>query len=121
MKMYRLIVGSAVLGSAVLLVGCATTRTTVIPKNNGIYQVVGTARNSADSQQGAIKKATEVCQKASKRLTVVANKTKYQGAGKEMGAITSVVSSAAFMNGNVNLPSAKSDTDYKTVVTFRCS
>ncbi|EKD91789.1 MAG: hypothetical protein ACD_29C00374G0001 [uncultured bacterium] len=70
---------------------------------------------------GAVKKANEVCTKQGKKLVVLSHKTKYQGAGKELGTVTSMASQAAFMIGNVaGVPTSKTATDYKTTLEFEC-
>lgn len=108
------------LGTFIFLTSCATVQTTVIPKADGNYQVIATAQNSADAQQGAINKATKVCQEQGKNLVVKKNRTIYQGSGKELGDISQALSTAATMNGNTFIPTTKTATDYKTVTTFKC-
>ncbi len=116
------ILSLTLLGSTALLIlgGCSSLKTTVIPQGNHSYQLIATSDSSADSQQGAIKKASEICQSQGKRLVVTKNKTIYQGANKELGVITDTISKASFMNGGASLPSTKTATDYKTTVSFKC-
>ncbi len=108
------------LGTVMFLTGCSTVQTTVIPKAHGKYQVIATAENSADAQKGAINKATKVCQEQGKKLVVEKNQTTYHGSGKELGDISQALSSAAAMNSNTFIPTTKSNTDYKTITTFKC-
>ena len=107
-------------GTISILTGCSTVQTTVIPRANGNYEVIATAANSASAQQGAIDKATKVCQQQSKSLIVKKNHTVYQGAGKELGELSQAFSTAASMNSNTYVPTTKSTTDYKTTTTFQC-
>lgn len=109
------------LGTVTFLAGCSTVQTTVIPKSHGKYQVIATAENSANAQKGAIDKASKVCQQQGKKLVVEKNQTIYQGSGKELGNISQALSTAAAMNTNTFVPTTKSNTDYKTVTTFKCA
>ena len=118
MRKISLILGT--LGTVIFLASCSTVQTTVIPKAHGNYEVIATAQNSANAQRGAINKATKVCQEQGKILVVKKNRTIYQGSGKELGDISQALSTAAAMNTNTLLPSTKTNTDYKTVTTFKC-
>ena len=104
-----------------ILVSCSSIQTTVIPKAQGHYQVIATANNSADARKGAIDQANKVCRQQSKQLVVSKAGTTYQGSGKELGDISQAVSSAAFANSGVFVPTTKTNTDYRTTVTFKCN
>jgi len=119
--MNKLYASIAVLVTAGVLTSCSSVQTTVIPKAQGNYQVIATANNSANAQQGAVDKANKVCQQQNKRLTVTKNHTVYQGSGKELGDITQAVSTAATLNTGAFIPTTKTNTDYKTTVTFKCA
>ncbi len=103
-----------------LLTACTTATTTVIPMDNGTYQAVTTARNTADAQQDSIAKATDTCQQQKKQLAVIGSRTQYQGSGKELGSITEAMSSASFMNKGPYIPSSETNQDYRTITEFKC-
>ena len=108
------------LGLASLLAACTTATTTVIPMDNGTYQAVTTARNTADAQQDSIQKATDTCQQQNKKLAVIGSRTQYQGSNKELGSITEAMSQASFMNKGPFIPSSETNQDYRTITEFKC-
>ncbi len=110
----------ATLGLSALLAACSTATTTVLPMDNGTYQAVTTARNTADAQQDSIQKATATCQQQNKKLAVIGSRTQYQGSGKELGSITEAMRSASFMNGGPFIPSSETNEDYRTITEFKC-
>ena len=118
--MHKVYLYAALVGIVIILASCSTVQTTVIPRANGNYEVIATAANSASAQQGAIDKATKVCQQQNKSLIVKKNHTIYQGAGKELGELSQAFSTAASMNSHTYVPTTKSTTDYKTTTTFQC-
>ena len=105
--------------STTVLFGCSTLKTTVFPGKNN-YTVVATAKDGATARQGAIQKATQVCSSQGKRLVVLRRNTVYQGAGKQLGAISKVASEASFFSGGPTFSSTESAADYKTVIVFNC-
>lgn len=116
-RVYQL---SLIVLGIVVLEGCSTVQTTVLPQANDHYQVIATARNSAEAQQGAVAKAGKVCSDQQKKLVVISNHEKYQGSSKQLAVISDVADQAAMMAGVVGAPSTRTNTDYKVIVDFRC-
>ena len=110
----------SLIAATAAMTACSTLQTTVIPQSQNKFTVVATAEDSSTAINGAIKKAQSVCTNQGKSLTVTSHQTHYQGAGKTLGAISSLVSTAAFMNDNVNVPSTQGTEDYKSTVVFEC-
>ncbi len=102
------------------MTACSTLRTTVIPQSQNKYTVVATAESGSTAIDGAIKKSQKVCTKQGKKLVVINHKTKYQGAGKTLGTVSSIVSQVAFEASNTYVPSTKGAEDYKSIVNFEC-
>lgn len=104
------------------MTACSTLRTTVIPQSQNKYTVVATAENNSTAINGAVKKAQKVCTNQGKKLVVISHQTNYQGAGagKQLGAVTHMVSQVAFAAGDLDVASTKSDEDYKSTVVFKC-
>lgn len=102
------------------LTGCALSDTAIVPMGNDQYKMVSTARSERNSLQGAINKATEMCQERKKRLVVLNSKTVYQGIDKEAGAAANVaLAVAATLTHTAPVSTTRSD-DYKTTLTYRC-
>lgn len=111
---------STLVSVTVLMSACSTLRTTVIPQSNNQYTVVATAEKGSTAINGGIKKAEKICKGQGKKLVVVSHKTKYQGAGKELGAVTGMVSQVAFATGDLTGVTSKTAEDYKSTVVFEC-
>lgn len=106
---------------AVLMAACSTLQTTVIPQSQNKYTVIATAEEGSTAINGGIKKAQMVCTNQGKKLVVISHNTKYQGAGKTLGTVTSMVSQVAFATGDLNsVASTKGAEDYKSTVVFEC-
>ncbi len=104
-----------------IITGCVDlNNSVVIPMEGNKYSVVSSADSDSNSIRAAMYKATGVCGEQNKNLVVLSNHTTYQGAGKELGAITKIAHDVAFFNSGLVIPSSKSDEDYKTTVIFRC-
>ena len=55
------------------------------------------------------------------KLMVLDTNSVYQGAGKQLGAITKMASQASFMTGGpMGLPNSKEAEDYKVTMQFNC-
>lgn len=122
MKTNKKIVFITMLLSAAGLTACSTLKTTVIPQAQNQYTVIATAEDESTVMNGAIKKAQTVCKNnQNKQLVVISHQTKYQGAGKTLGAVTNMVSEVAFAAGDLNsVASTKTAEDYKSIVVFKC-
>ena len=113
-------IAATIIIGAGALTACSTLRTTVIPQSNNHYTVVATAENGSTAINGAIKKARKVCTNQGETLVVRSHNTKYQGAGKTLGAVSSIVSDVAFDTSTTYIPSTKGSEDYKSTVVFEC-
>ena len=113
-------IASIVVLTAAGMTACSTLKTTVIPQSQNKYTVVATAESGSTAINGAIKKAQNVCTHQGKTLDVISHHTAYKGAGKTLGAVTSMISSAAFLDKNVYVPGTKTAEDYKSTVQFEC-
>ena len=115
-KVIMVLVGIPVFAA---LGACSTLRTTVIPHQNG-YTVVATADSGSTARSGALQKANETCDAQAKQLMVTRQHTIYQGAGKELGAVTNMIKQASFQVNGPKLQSTKQADDYKTTMVYRC-
>lgn len=116
----KIVIATTIILVASVMTACSTLRTTVIPQSQNKYTVVATAENGSTVINGAIKKAQMVCTNQGKKLVVISHKTNYQGAGKTLGTVSSIVSQVAFDAGNTYVPSTKGSEDYKSTVVFEC-
>lgn len=102
------------------LSGCSTLNTTILPHENNRYTVIATAQDRATTIHGAVKKAAAFCLTKDLNFLVLKRKTVYQGAGKELGALTRAASQLSMEIGGVPTPSTETQEDYETRLLFRC-
>lgn len=70
--------------SAVLLTGCVTTQSTVIPKANGQYDVIGTSGNSESAAfEAAIEEGKNYCGTDGREFAMVSQRTRTRGMNKK--------------------------------------
>ncbi|PHV11882.1 hypothetical protein [Chitinimonas sp. BJB300] len=59
--------------AGILLAGCSSLHTTVLPRENGLYELTATASTAREALDGAIKQANKTCDNQGKRLIVINN------------------------------------------------
>ena len=122
---------------------CSTAKVHVMPGENGLNTVVSTDYESDGSEEAAVKKATEYCEKRGKQVAFVnpENKSQYTGKMDEgtRHAIKKASEAAILVGGPVGAGthdavlgggigtagvvgrSMVNDRDYKTELNFKCN
>jgi hypothetical protein len=107
-------IGTKLLVSMILLSGCCSARTQILPKENGFLALAHSDSESCAFEE-CQKKAEDYCTARGKRFVLVKNESNYQGMDKTakgiMGGIGAV--SGAY------IPTSTSE-DYKVSMTFKC-
>lgn len=107
--------------SLFLFLAACATKAQLYPEGNGIYSAIALSQSENDARKAVAKKAEETCAATEQRLVVLENDVIYQGAGKELGAITSLLDQAVFRNtDSMGTGTTKSNEDYKATLKFRC-
>lgn len=112
------------IGLSTLLLGCATTETTIIPNSDGTYSMEATDHTEADALNGGIAAAGKACKEQGKSLAVISHSTKYTGGKidhdtKDM--VNSVASVASTFIPNIG-PTDIMDTrnDFTVTLKYQC-
>lgn len=100
------------------LSGCTSVQITVIPGPHS-STILATAANQSTAYEGAVEKAQAVCKLQAKRPVVLMHRVVYQGAGKELGAVTDVLSATSMFTGGPRL-STRSNEDNRVTLKFKC-
>jgi hypothetical protein len=111
----------AVIGVCLILCGCATTKTTVIPQERGKYTVIATGSDEGTTNEAAMKKAAKTCKVLNKTPIVLKHETRYQGgmSKKEKDVLNTAARVASAVTPGF-ISGASSDNDYKATIVFRC-
>lgn len=110
------------LAAIFLVTACTAQLARVLPQADGSYTVIANASSSGSAERGALKRAQQVCSEQDKLITVNNLETQYQGAGKEIDAFSSMISSAVSAQKDINIRNTANDpNNYVTTVNFTCS
>ncbi|MGQ5523494.1 hypothetical protein ACUHMQ_09550 [Chitinimonas sp. PSY-7] len=104
--------------AAVLLAGCSTLHTTILPRENGVYQITATASTPREATDGAIEKATKTCESQGKRLVVLNNED--QSKPELERNAKSVANKVLTATGYKMFFSFDTDSDGKMSMLFKC-
>jgi hypothetical protein len=117
----RLIVATILI---LLTAGCSSTRTTsVMPRQDNVYQISATSDDKNDALDATLKQAKKTCKAKDMHYVVVDEQSKYQGVLSENTAknINKAASIAeVFYFPLMFIPSLTSDDDYEVTVLFKC-
>lgn len=103
------------LAVVVLVTGCCTARTNLLPQGPNEASIISTSSSSDCCLKKAKEEAEEYCTKKGKTLAVVDEKTDYQGADKSVKAAIGVVGVLTGKHAH-----ADSAEDYRTTLKFKC-
>ncbi|MBP9865578.1 MAG: hypothetical protein KBC91_04145 [Candidatus Omnitrophica bacterium] len=110
-----------VLMGAMLLGGCASSLSVVLPRSDGAYEIIATGETEVGAYQRADRRAEKTCGNLDKQYRVHDRQTRYQGAlSPEAVKLSRSLSNAISASTSAMVPSAASDEDYKATILITC-
>ena len=104
-----------------VMIGCATTTTTVVSNKDGTYTVAASDTTEDGALKGAIKKADIMCHSDDKTTMIITHFTKYTGGmdANSKGALNAAASASAI--AGTYIPQQDANKDYMVTVNFSCN
>jgi hypothetical protein len=76
----------------VLVAGCSSAKTRIMPKADGSYLMVASDRTESGAYDAAVDKSTEYCKQQGKGFVMTSQNSSYHGMNKDAKAATNLVS-----------------------------
>lgn len=109
------------IGLTIVIAGCSTVPTTLLPQGNNTYVVIATSSSSSRALNGAMKKANETCQVRQKSAVVLSHESTYQGGMDQSAKETlTMATQIVNMNSSAYVPGPNNSANFKVDLKFKC-
>ncbi|MFN8770570.1 MAG: hypothetical protein ACK5Z5_07745 [Neisseriaceae bacterium] len=109
--------------ASMIILGCSTTSTTIIPNSDGTYTMNATDRTGPAALDGGIKAATKTCKEQGKYLAVISHRTRYNGGFLDHStkeAINNISMMKQERRGEAPMPFMNTNQDYTVAIKYKC-
>jgi len=111
---------SGMLMAVIMLGGCASNRSVVLPRSDGAYEIIATDDTEIGAYLKADRHAEKTCKKLKKQYRVHDRQTLYQGALSPNAVKLSRSLSSGISVGTRAMPSEATEEDYKVTILVTC-